>query len=313
MACCYLHIGMEKTGTTTLRMALDVSKDRIEHAGYSLIRRSSYFSNDRELVALFQNYDEKDDFWQLISESDRRKPISWTNRRLSEIDHQLSLLGNDCKLIITSEHLHSRLKTVEEIEHLYSFLSKYFDRFQVICYLRPQASTVLSLYSTALLNGTMSSWNEFLLQFINNRDYLDFERVLTKWEHVFGRQAIRVYSYSEAVSNGDLIEHFELALELRRGVLKRVNHRNVKMGGFTQKLARSINLCLSPTENSRTHFLRRILWKFSRHLIRAVAIIDSTPSLALSSDFIKCANTLYANSNARILERYGVDLKLDTD
>ena len=47
--------------------------------------------------------------------------------------------------IITSEHFHSRLKTVEELSKLKYFLDKHFKQIKIICYLREQSSLFSSV------------------------------------------------------------------------------------------------------------------------------------------------------------------------
>ena len=118
----YLHIGTEKTGTTLLQEWLYTNKKNLSKNGIYLpnqlgkpknILLPTYFQghlDDWEWSKRIQNKQEKETFFE-----------GFLNRVTDEIT--AAKINHDT-FIITSEHFHSRLQLIEEIQNLYMSLIK---------------------------------------------------------------------------------------------------------------------------------------------------------------------------------------------
>ena len=129
-----LHIGTEKTGTTTIQNFLKANRDQLR-------RQSVYVSKDlmipsgnqRWLAALAYNATRID---ELISTQGYRSKAERDQNmfnRYERLKQEIEASTSDCKYWITSsEHLQSRLTTDEEIHRLYQLLKELFNEISLV-------------------------------------------------------------------------------------------------------------------------------------------------------------------------------------
>lgn len=154
---CILHTVTAKTGTTTLqqwlysnRSALSSQKVYLSDiSGKPDNRYLSYFfepENRKSRCKLFNEHNDEANFYE-----------GFLDRLSCEIRE--ASRGHDI-FIITSEHFHSRVTSLENIRSLKAYLNEQFDETQIICYFRNQYDMATSAYSTALRNGSSISLSE---------------------------------------------------------------------------------------------------------------------------------------------------------
>ena len=202
-----LHIGTEKTGTTSIQEFLLMNKDSLlkENILFPLTPcGSTKFPNHRKLATACFDYGHEDDsFVSLnLSKDDFR---SWSSSILDEICAELK--GSECDLhILSSEHFSSRLQSESEIQRLYSFLSKIYSEIEVVVYFRRQDQYVVSSYSTLLKSGGISS--EILPSRIDGLG-LDYNEMCEIWSRVFGRKSLNVRIFDRSkLRNSNVISDF---------------------------------------------------------------------------------------------------------
>ena len=184
----YLHIGTEKTGTTLLQEWLYDNKKILSKNGI-------YLSNQLEepnnilLPTYFQGH--LDDWTMRNRISNKQEKETFFDGFLSRVtDEIITAKTNHDTFIITSEHFHSRLQLIEEIQNLYVFLKSLFDKIYIICYFREQFDTAVSLYSTCLKGDEVKDIDSFL----NSGDkkatpenyYFNYLKIADNWASVFG-------------------------------------------------------------------------------------------------------------------------------
>lgn len=194
---CYLHIGTEKTGTTSIQNWLYTNKVILENNEIFLSNFLS-INNNRSLANFFQT--DLDDFSiinQIHDNNDKKKFFENFLNKFKEEVNNYKKFGK--KFIITSEHFSSRLRTKEEIKNLYNFLSKIFDQIIIICYFRNQSELALSYYSTLLKTSTILDFEDFLDSNLkNNFYYYDHLSIANNWSEFFGIEncIFRIYDKS---------------------------------------------------------------------------------------------------------------------
>lgn len=217
---CILHIGTEKTGSTQLQHWLFENKSSLSRAGVAQSLVSGPRSN-RKLAGFFQenldNYfnqngvyslEEKDKFYKSFRD-DFYRELDALSR-----DHHI--------LLLTSEHFHSRLTEVSEVQSVADFLLPCFSELEIVVYLREQSALRKSLYSTALRAGHASSISEFQRHVPLDSPYYNYNNFLGKWSEVFGDQALKIRIYdSRLLENGDICDDFHAHFLGEIGVLPR--------------------------------------------------------------------------------------------
>jgi hypothetical protein len=213
---CILHIGTEKTGTTSLQRFLGLNRERLLAAGIfvpvSLAPAAAQgVLNHSDLVAIsLAEWRMEDALRHARGATDAAGLARLRADSAAALAAEIATVPASCStLLLSSEHCHSRLLRLHEIDALRGFLSPWVGRFEVLVYLRPQHELALSHYAMHLLAGRpparalptqQDAWPA-------GPAYFDYARLLARWSAVFGREAMRVARFDAgALAGGDVIE-----------------------------------------------------------------------------------------------------------
>lgn len=209
---CILHIGTEKTGTTTLQHFLYANRKALTEKGFGVLT-SIGKGNNRRLVSYGMSETRlNDDYFTAlgIATGEQKKEHDDEIETLFE-NELLELQKKDCHtILISSEHFHSRCENEEEIQKIKDILIKYFNEIKVVCYLRPQVDMATSLYTTVLRSGSIASFEEFIENHCRVENaYYNYDLLLEKWSNIFGKHSIfpRIFELDK-LKNKDLVSDF---------------------------------------------------------------------------------------------------------
>ena len=206
-----LHIGTEKTGTTTIQEFLHRNKAGLGEQGIlvPISADAPKSSNHRKLAVYGCNDSNKDDGRVSLGIVSMPKFRATFERDFLE---ECSKSGCDT-LILSGEHCSSRLQSEEEVRRLKSLLDK-VGQTTILLYLRRQEEMWRSWYSTAVSLGSHENFSapSPLLR----GKLLDYQALCRRWAKVFGASAIRVRVFSESeFVDQDLLHDFEFASGLK--------------------------------------------------------------------------------------------------
>ena len=148
--------------------------------------------------------------------------------------------------IFCSEHCHSRLTTIAEVETLRGFLSEFFNDVQISIFLRRQDQVALSLYSTRLKSGATD--RTILPRTGADDPYFNYDRSLRLWEECFGAINVHVRVFDRArLVRGDVVSDFASAWDLAgSSPYVRVPDQNESIRPVAQEFLRRVNTHLEP-------------------------------------------------------------------
>ncbi|MBM6592916.1 hypothetical protein [Microvirga pudoricolor] len=240
-----LHIGTEKTGTTTIQELLHKNRDALIRNGYYFLS-SPGIHNNRDLAAYCLRQDRFDDHFraQLIDTPEKREVFQ--RDFLRRFDDELAAIPPHVHTVLaTSEHFHSRVIHDDEIETLKRLLAERFERVRVLTYLRKQIDAALSAYTTFLISGGHGTLHDFVSDMCRpDNPYFDYLAYLARWEKAFGREnlTVRIFEPGEFL-NGDLVDDFfdQVDPELGRKIDRRIESKNESVNQFGQTLLNIIN------------------------------------------------------------------------
>ncbi|ELQ2175775.1 hypothetical protein QTD13_001732 [Campylobacter coli] len=212
----YVHIGTEKTGTTSIQEFLYINKSIIQKQNY-FFAQSIGIKNHWDLAFLGYSLNKKDSYilnnslWNFQAIKQHKKNI------FSKIKDEVKF---NHKIIFSSELLQSRLTRKREIVKLYTFFKKIgFTNIKVICYIRDANEMLRSLLSEAI------KWEEidsFELKEEKEEYKLGYKKNLFHFHHicnhkqtlqwrgeVFGKEnlIVRLFDKNEFYQ-GDLLKDF---------------------------------------------------------------------------------------------------------
>lgn len=147
-----LHIGTEKTGTTSIQEFLGINRAALAEQGLHVPEFLGARSH-RWAAYMAENSDRVDGFSRQIGLAE---DVEKRQARKQEIRAQLEeevARHPGCRWLISSEHLQSRLTTREEVERLADILKPLFSDIRIIVYLRHPLATAISYWSMRVKGG----------------------------------------------------------------------------------------------------------------------------------------------------------------
>lgn len=239
-----LHIGTEKTGSTSIQKFLYANRRRLAQAGYLYPHSAGLMSNTR-LVVYAKDEPEADLVPRGLDATDADALADWKTRFVVEhCAEVLPFLGRrgDATLVYSSEHLQSRLTTREEIERVARLMRALVDEVRIVVWLRRQDRFALSAHGTAVRAGNP---NPFSFERIGGTGpYYDYRRLLENWAAAFGEEALTVRVFERArLAKGDVVEDFREHADVGRGLrgLVRPEPENRALSWSAQATLRAFN------------------------------------------------------------------------
>lgn len=200
----FLHIGLEKTGTTTIQRTFVRNKEYFESIGF----RYPVFNGEENHVALYNYSKAENVIDELRIYAGLKTADDVTEFRKSFRKDMVSRLGNyEGTVVFSNEHLSSRLSGPDALVRLKDLLSLITDDVTVVLYLRNVEDFVVSTYSTAVKCGETKSIGDFCQDLSLFR--YQFDKVITNWSAIFGAENLVIREFSRsALVNGDIFDDF---------------------------------------------------------------------------------------------------------
>jgi hypothetical protein len=301
-----VHIGTEKTGTTSIQKFLFQNRKKLRTAGFHFLQ-SAGSTNNRALPAYFVAEERFDDFYRDEGISTLEAKNEFRKQFLQNFEHEIATLPKNIHtVVISSEHFHSRLRSPEELDRVKEFFTAYFADIKIVCYLRDQVSTCSSYYSTGLKSGTTATFVEFFQRCTPENYYFNYYEVLSNWERCFGFESLDVSLFSrKSFLNNSLLDDFTAKLDPALiGVLSsNVDIENESLTPFGQALARGINLAF-PVRTSRAE-LARVREKCKAGIYQKYRGTGRQPSLTMQQKIYSD----FTDSNELLRKKYFPQLR----
>ncbi len=201
-----LHIGTEKTGTTSIQNALD--RDRAALAAHGILYPRLFgSSNHMEIAVAAMDSDAGDELQMIeLGKQDCSHP-EYVARLKSRLREERDA-GSFHHIVLSNEHCHSRLRHLDAVRRIVDLVDVPPEDFEIIVYLRRQDRLAVSLYSTRLkLGGQGGVFPPIRSGTLPH--YFDFFRLLSLYSEVFGPERLRVRLYDrERLEGGDVVSDF---------------------------------------------------------------------------------------------------------
>lgn len=188
---CYLHIGTEKTGTTSIQEFFDINRGRLLEKGF-MFTESVGADNNRAFPVAAYDLNHYDEFTASEGFDTNEKLKAFQEQFIAELEAEIN--GTRAShphvdtIVFSSEHVHSRLTRANELQRLKDILHRLgIQDIQIIVYLRRPAELVNSLYIESVKAGYETPcWppDQYYDNACNHRNTLDL------YSSVFGQASI---------------------------------------------------------------------------------------------------------------------------
>lgn len=196
-----LHIGAEKTGSTSIQRALEKSRPKLRSAGIHLCGTAGH-ENHKMLAAFAQPFGSRD--IALISQGvadDRDAYDAFTARVSERLSREVGASDADT-FIITSEDLH-RLHDQRGLDALSNLFNPLFDEIELVLFVRRQDRLAVSRYNTLVFHGYQKGFSfEDISEAVIDRFY-DFSAILDRWKKSFPDLKVRIVPQGSETPNSE--------------------------------------------------------------------------------------------------------------
>lgn len=202
-----LHVGLEKTGTTTIQRVFNASRDLLLRKG---VYYPGYYGEENH-VCLYnyakskESIDELRIYSGIKSQADVEKfRVSFKDMFIKDISERKPEY-----LVLSNEHLSSRLSGDEGVGRLKDLLSLVSSDISVVIYVRNIADFLVSSYSTAVKCGETRSLGEYISGQSDMPFRFKLSEVIKLWRRVFGSNNVILKEFSkESLYEKDIVSDF---------------------------------------------------------------------------------------------------------
>ncbi|NBD16167.1 MAG: hypothetical protein GVY04_08460 [Cyanobacteria bacterium] len=279
-----LHIGTEKTGTTTFQNWLSKNRELLK-------RQKIWYSkslgepDNRSISICARDADKPDDgFWQ-NNLTDAEKHREFYIKVKQAFDQEVKeAFDKKCKyFIISDEHLHSRIVSDQMVDRVQTFIGNYFESIEVVAHLRPQVDVMVSLASTASRVGHKVNY-DFFKKIKNTSPYLNYEDFIARWERAFHPENILILPFKKKPSITDFI----------------IEKLKINLVGFTQ--IEIVNEAVDIRTMALVNALNTNKELNTNHNI-FINELPKNEKLAIGMDLAKSIQTKFDKSNSELVKK----------
>ena len=275
-----LHIGTEKTGTTTIQAGIRKNQDLLrENHIYPVLPTPSFF--------------------QKLGE------------RQKVIKKNAKAFAKNSDVLISSELFQSRLRTKEQLKRLRSVLLKTFParkEILVIVYLRRQAAIANSMVSTAAIYGDdfkQSPLSEYM-RTISNHD-----QTMKLWSQVFGRENVIPFLFGSSLRKDSMFKDFVGAFKEGIEHLSEPDAKNISLSHDGILIAREVHQHIRELHKNGQLTSENLRRTGAQIIKKEVRKIDEGEKFMLHPAVWKLYDEEYKNVNKIVKEKYFPDHALE--
>jgi len=300
---CILHIGTEKTGSTSLQnfLKLNAAELRKQSVCFPTIAENP---NHYVLAMATGDFAEPNleriraDF--AIDSADQQRALA------RQLGHEIRTKFDEsgCEtLVLSSENFHHGMRSTASVMQLRTFLTSLgFENTQIVVYLRRPADLVNSWYSTALRWGDIIQSPPNALECGCDSGAIDlrYDATLQRWERVFGRDSMRVRIFErKTLVGGSVIDDFATVAGISvDSSLVIPRDDNVSLSHDTIEVMRRVNRTLGKPTNDGGVFLRNVIADVVEQ------IYGTDTKYTMPSELYEECQAAYAASNERVRSIY---------
>ena len=247
----FLHIGPDKTGTTTIQKFLDVNRAKLANKGY-LVPKSPGLQ--RHFKLYLYGFDDN----RMVAEP------AWNNRKVTpqefreefKADLAEEVSKSKARFALMSDEGLFRL-SADEVKRLHELLSGVFKNIYIVLYLRRQDQHVLSRYQQIIKTGASTiTLSEYLR---GKHPYYLYAEILKRWADCFERRHVqpRIFDRSLFVGGSLLTDYLDAVQIKDTSSFETVESQNVGLDAASTEFLRLYKLAYRKATGEDLHPLRQ--------------------------------------------------------
>jgi hypothetical protein len=199
----YLHIGTEKTGTSSVQNFFGNNRELLARMGV-LYPETPGNRNHTALAGAAQEISNRGALRKTMNIKTDRDVEDLRVRLVEGLAAEYASRPFE-KVVMSGEHCSSRLLSDAEVGWLKDILTSHFEKIYIIVYLRRQDDFLLSTYSTGVKSGSVRPLDIPPMSIIKDR--YDYWNLISRWARAFGREQIFCRKFDRsALKSGDIVD-----------------------------------------------------------------------------------------------------------
>ncbi len=211
MRSCIIHIGMHKTGTTSIQQSLHRFADkRFFYANLGGVCNHS--------LAIFSIFADKPESHHLhkVSKRDRAGVARYISEMKSDLEESIDNAA-DRTLLISGEDI--GMLSIAALNKLKSYFAKHFEEISIVGYVRAPAAYISSGFQEKVKGGVTRGFDVA-------KEYRNYQKSFDKFDTVFGKENVHLWKFApEIFPGGCVVSDFcqRLQIELPANRIVRSN------------------------------------------------------------------------------------------
>jgi hypothetical protein len=206
---CIIHIGMHKTGSSSIQRSLNgFEDDRFVYAELGERRNHSL-----SIYSLFASHPERHEAHRNTAAEDIRL---YNERVRQDLTRAISATG-DRTLVISGESI--SVLPEEDLPPLRDYFDRHFSELSIIGYVRPPAAFMASSFQQRVKNGRATPLE-------GGKLYRNYQELFEKFDRVFGRERVQLHKFDPTnFPGGCVVRDFcaRIGLQLPSDKILRMN------------------------------------------------------------------------------------------
>ncbi|MEI9930863.1 MAG: hypothetical protein WDM89_10015 [Rhizomicrobium sp.] len=290
----FLHIGTEKTGTSSVQKFFRANREALARIGI-LYPVTPGNHNHTGLAMAAEGLQRRGPLRKSLGlKTDEQ--IEEHRRKLKDGFKAELDTGSYHTVVMSGEHCSSRLLEDSEVAWLKDWLSPLFDEITIVLYIRRQDDYLLSTYSTSIKTGATHALrmpNERSMQMRYNHWDL-----LSRWVRVFGREHIVCRKFERAaLKSGDIVDDFLDICGIDPAGYSRPQDANESLDAESLEFLRLFNAHVPRFEGGGINLSRN-------NIVTLLSGISNGPLITLPPEDLAAFMKLFEDSNRRVAIEY---------
>lgn len=289
-----LHIGLEKTGTTSLQFLFRENRERLLQSKF-LVSESSASGNNYHLAIASYSTFRADGLTRQLGINNQGELDRFRKNAFSKLAAEIAETKPET-VLLSSEHFQSRLTSIADLELLKTSLEAAgCTNFKVLVYLRDPLKIAMSHHGMAIKKGVHVTADFYRPEHKRISHIINSQQTLANWSQVFGADRVEPRLYPEGQSSDVLIGDFLAACGLSGEQLDlgKQEVRNVNLSAAALRTLNSMN-----GESNRIAKLAEDRWLFNRleQVHPGRGLTPSTETIALFEQHFATAHAQIADN-----------------